>query len=173
MKSKIIFTFFIFNFVFGQTDKLPDWFLNSYKSLNLDSKFEQSKLLNPNFLLIDLNGDKLVDVAIGVRERETKKTGILVINQNSNNFFIIGANSRFGKIGFDDFNELDWVTNWEILKDKTAYETKFDNGDIIGSQKINLKFNSISIWKAEDGSALYGGIIYWDGKKYSWIHQGE
>jgi hypothetical protein len=25
----------------------------------------------------------------------------------------------------------------------------------------------------EDGAALASGIIYWNGKKYIWIHQGE
>lgn len=65
------------------------------------------------------------------------------------------------------------MDGWKIIKDKVVYETKFDNGDIIGSIKRNLKNNSISVWQTQDGSPLAGGIIYWAGTKYSWIHQGE
>ena len=86
---------------------------------------------------------------------------------------MFGAGVKFGKPGFDDFTDTNWLDGWKIINDRIVYETRFDNGDIIGSDPRKLKYAGISIWQNQDGSPLAGGIIFWNGKKYGWIHQGE
>ena len=85
--------------------------------------------------------------------------------------FLFGAGTKFGS-GSDNF---EWAGKWTIYKKKTAHETQFDenSGDIIGSKEIKLKRPALLVEDIEDGAAIAGGIIYWDDKKYIWIHQGE
>ena len=159
--------------VYAQNKVVPEWFSQTFKSKGLNAKYDLAKFAKPSFFQTDLNGDKIEDVVALVINKVSKKTGLLIIHKGSNQYYLIGAGTKFGKIGFDDFDEMKWMDGWKIIKDRVVYETKFDNGDIIGSIKRNLKNNSISVWNTQDGSPLYGGIIYWNGTKYSWIHQGE
>jgi hypothetical protein len=158
---------------FAQSAEMPKWFLDDFKSLKLNDKFVVSPFPRPAFLAADFNGDGADDVAVLVVAKNSKKKGPLIINQNLKAFYVIAASSKFGKSGFDEFDDLDWLDGWELFTDKTAYETKFDNGDIVGSTPRKLKYTAISMWKSEDGAPVYGGLIYWDGQKYDWIHQGE
>jgi hypothetical protein len=53
---------------------------------------------------------------------------------------------------------------------KVTQETTFDSeGDVNGSKEVILERPAISIRETE-GS---GGLIYYDGKKFIWIHQGD
>ena len=42
-----------------------------------------------------------------------------------------------------------------------------ENGELIDSKPILLEFPSINILKSESG----GGIIYWNGNEFEYIHQ--
>lgn len=44
---------------------------------------------------------------------------------------------------------------------------------MIGGKEVKLSHHGILVEDYEDGGFLTGGIIYWNGKKYIWIHQGE
>jgi hypothetical protein len=68
-----------------------------------------------------------------------------------------------------------WLDKWNIYKQKTAQETQFDpkSGDMLGSKTVKLLRPGLLVEHQEDGATLAGGIIYWNGKKYVWIHQGE
>jgi hypothetical protein len=126
--------------------------------------------LKPSFLQSDFNGDGITDIATLVTEKKTKKTGILLIHGGSNQYFVLGAGTKFGN-GGDDFK---WARGWHLYKDKIAYEQLFNkDGDMLGCKKIKLVRAVFFIYDLEDGEPNSGGIIYWDGKKYIWIHQGE
>lgn len=153
--------------------KLPDWFMSIYKSRGLISQYNLENFLRPAFLLGDFNGDKIQDAATLIVNKKNGKKGILIIHGRSQNYFIIAAGSKFGKIGFDDFDDIKWISNWSIFKDKVAYETKFDNGDIVGSIPRKMKNQGILIWENQDGAPLTGGIVYWNRNRYAWLHQGE
>lgn len=157
--------------LYSQSIPLP--FLSSFKQNKLDDKYEIRKYLKPSFLLADFNGDGITDISILVSEKKTQKKGMIVLFGNSTQYFVFGAGTKVGKIGFDDSDDLKWMGSWKVFKDKIAYETKFDNGDIIGSIKRRVGNKGISMWSLEDGEPLAGGIIYWNGKKWIWIHQGE
>lgn len=171
MKS-IFFLTLIFTtaIVRGQIQNLPQWFSEAYKS-RLDKKYEIRSLLKPAFIQADFNGDGEQDVAVWVAEKASNRKGILVIHGKTNDYFIFGAGIKFGN-GSDDFK---WADKWALYTKKTASETQFDktSGDIIGGKQVSLARPGIIIEDYEDGAAISGGIIYWNGKKYIWIHLGE
>jgi hypothetical protein len=157
----------ITNFVIGQEKNCPDWFLKAMIKYGLNSKYELSPYIKPAFLQSDFNGDNIIDCAALIKEKSTKKVGILLIHSKDLKFYIFGAGNDFGN-GSDNF---DWLKMWKVYDDKTAYETQFDkdSGDIIGSKIVNLTRPAIDVEDME----IAGGLIYWDGHKYIWIHQGE
>ena len=172
MKSLLILIFTISSLqLYSQS--IPSQFLTSFKQDKLDARYQINEYLKPSFLLADFNGDGITDISILVAEKKTKKKGMIVLFGSSTQYFVFGAGTKVGKIGFDDSDDLKWMGGWEIFKDRVAYETKFDNGDMVGSTKRRLNNKGISMWSLEDGEPLAGGIIYWSGKKWIWIHQGE
>jgi len=146
----------------------PPEFFKSFKRLNLDKKYEIASYLKSSFLQADFDGDGVKDVVALVIERKTKKKGILLISGTK--YFVFGAGTNFGN-GSDDFK---WAGGWKIYNKKTAYETMVNiDGDLIGSKIRKLKRTAFFIYQLEDGEPVSGGIIYWNGKKYIWIQQGD
>lgn len=124
----------------------------------------------PSFIESDFNGDGIKDIAILIIQKTTKKRGVLLMHGGSNQNFVFGAGNKFGN-GSDDFK---WLKGWSLYKQKVAYETTFTkDGDISGSKKIVLLRPALYVHNLEDAQPTAGGLIYWNGKKYIWIHQGE
>ena len=155
------------------SQSIPTQFLASFKQNKLDARYQIKGYLKPSFLLADFNGDGMPDISILITEKKTQKKGMVVLFGNSKQYFVFGAGIKVGKIGFDDTDDLKWMERWKLFKDRIAYETKFDNGDMVGSIKRKLTNKGIEMWSLEDGEPLAGGIIYWNGKKWIWIHEGE
>lgn len=166
--STLLTLTFISTLVFGQS-KSVSGFEEVFKGTEL-SKYQPLSFLKPSNIESDFNGDGTKDIAILIIQKTTKKRGILIILGNSNQHFIFGAGTKFGN-GSDDFK---WLKEWGLYKDKIAHETTFTkDGDILSSKKINLLRPALYVHDLEDGLPLGGGLIYWTGKKYIWIHQGE
>lgn len=155
----------------SQTATLPNWFSDTFKSKGLDKKYVIATFLKPSYLQADFNGDATLDIAVFVFDKATRKKGILLIHGKTYEQFVFGAGTAFGNGGKD----FKWADKWKLYTKKTAFETQFDeeSHDIIGAKEINLARPGILIENYENGAALAGGIIYWNGKKYVWIHQGE
>jgi hypothetical protein len=147
---------------------IPSAFNKTFTQLGLDKKYERSAFLSPTFIQADFNGDGVLDVVIPLISKNTKKSGIMIMHGNSTAYFVFGAGKNFGS-GSDDFK---WADKWMVYAKKTASETQFDknSGDIIGSKTVKLLRPGVLIESEEAGA---GGIIYWNSKKYIWIHQGE
>ena len=154
-------------------NNFPAWFSNAFEHHKLGDQLELKTFLSPGYLEADFNGDGVNDITATVIEKKSKKIGLIIIYGKTNEYMIFGAGKKIGKPGFDESDNLDWIRGWEVFKHSFAYETKFDNGDIVGSIKRKLNHKAISIWSVEDGEPLAGGIITFTGKKYIWIHQGE
>ncbi|MGN6419527.1 MAG: hypothetical protein ACTHMC_18650 [Pseudobacter sp.] len=154
----------------AQSKSLPEWAQTAFAKKGLDKKYTITSF-KPDQIKADFNGDKEADIAIPVVETSTKKKGILVIHGKTTEHYLLGAGREFGNVG-DDF---DWMDKWSLYKKKTASETQFDksSGDILGSKEVKLERPAILIQHAEKGSANAGGLIYWNGKRYTWIHQGS
>jgi len=149
----------------------PGWLRDSLKRKKLDMKYELNAYMKPAYVQEDLNGDGKPDIAALVIEKATHKKGILLVHNNSSEYYVFGAGTNFGE-GSDDFA---WAGKWYVYKKKSAYETMFDkkSGDVLGGKEIKLSHPCISVASVEDGAEVSGGLIYWTGKKYRWIHQGE
>jgi len=172
MKNLLII-FFAVSSLKLYSQSIPSKFVNSFKQNKLDSKYQIKGYLKPSFLLADFNGDGISDISILITEKKTQKKGMVVLFGNSTQYFVFGAGIKVGRIGFDDTDDLKWMERWGLFKKGVAYETKFDNGDMVGSIKRKLTNKGIEMWSLEDGEPLAGGIIYWNGKKWIWIHEGE
>jgi hypothetical protein len=118
------------------------------------------------FLEADFSGDTKRDVAVWVERKDNGKKGILFFIDGVMDPMIVGAGTELGDAG-DDFK---WAGIWEIVDAKFTEETTFsEDGDVNGSKPVTLERPAISIREIE-GS---GGLIYFDGKIFTWIHQGD
>lgn len=156
-----------------QNVDMPTWFVDVYKQKKINEKYVFKAFLKPAFLQADFDGDGIADIAALIVDKRTNNKGILLITGKTYKSIVFGAGNKIGKLGFDDFDNFNWIGGWKIYNQKIAYETKFDNGDIVGTIKKKLPNRGLSIWSLQDGEPLAGGIIYWNGKGWSWIHQGE
>jgi hypothetical protein len=167
---KTILVSIILFFLLQQPLNYPSWFENVFKINGLDKKYELYSFLKPDFLEADFNGDGSKDVAVVIIQKSTKRKGILIIHSKSNDYFVFGAGTSFG----DDstYTDYSWADHWEIYSKKYADVPQFDktSGDILESHKVKIPHLGILIKNDEMGA---GCIIYWTGKKYAWVHQGE
>jgi hypothetical protein len=135
----------------AQQSSLPSWFTTEFRQLKLGDKYAIKGYIKPAFLQADFNGDGIKDVAVLAIEKKTGKKGIVVILGGTFKYFVFGAGTEVGKAGFDGSDDLKWMEKWGTYKQKIAYETKFDNGDMVGTTKRKLINKGIEMWSLEDG----------------------
>ena len=122
----------------------------------LAKNYSVSFHMNPFYLHGDFNGDGKIDVAVLVKQPSTGKVGIAIINGASDKITILGTGTAIGN-GGDDF---EWMDSWEIyLKDRM----------VNGTSVPKLRGDALLVSKSEAASAL----IYWNGKRYVWLQQGD
>jgi hypothetical protein len=122
----------------------------------LAKKYELSFRMDPFYLRGDFNGDNKMDVAALVKQRSTGKLGIAIVNGATGKVIILGAGTAIGN-GGDDF---EWMDSWEIYpKDRMTSRTSIPK----------LHGDAFLVSKSESASAL----IYWNGKRYIWLQQGD
>jgi hypothetical protein len=146
------------------TDSLPDWAQNRYAEY--EHSFPRSYQLFPSFLESDFMGDMETDIAIFVSNKSSKKKGILFLSNNTDQMLLAGAGNSIGSAG-DDFS---WAETWKVFDERIADETTFEsNGEISGSRIVKLGRPAISISQTEGA----GGLIYFDGQEFVWIHRSD
>ena len=119
----------------------------------------------PGFLEKDFTGDGSLDIAIFASKKSNEKKGVLFLLGDSDLMFLIRSGNSLDSAG-DNF---EWADSWEVFDQHMTYETTFlENGDIKGTQEVKLDHAAISIREDEDS----GGLIYYNGEKFVWIHQG-
>lgn len=161
---RTLFISFMILFPFkGIAQELPKW---AKQKLNTqESVFIVNDSFSPTFYEADFDGDGKSDIAIAVKNKlKNDKSGIIFYLKNDT-YFLAGAANGFGNAG-DDFS---WVDEWNIFNERKTYQITFkEDGDIDGEEEVLLKNPAISIRQSE-GS---GGLIYFNGEKFIWIHQG-
>jgi hypothetical protein len=122
----------------------------------LAKNYELSFRMDPFYLRGDFNGDGKIDLAVLVKQRSTGKLGIAIVNGATGKVIILGAGNAIGN-GGDDF---EWMDSWEMYsKDRVASGTSIPK----------LHGDALLVSKIESASAL----IYWNGKRYIWLQQGD
>ena len=128
---------------------------NSSRARNYDFSFH----MKPFYLRGDFNGDGKIDVAVLVKQHSTRKLGVAIVDGASDKVTILGAGTAIGN-GGDNF---DWMDSWQIyFKDRAAREAGETNVP-------RLRGDALLVSKSEAASAL----IYWNGKRYVWLQQGD
>lgn len=164
MKVLSAFGLFIISFAVNAQSELPYWAQERLKKL--DGRYVPIDYLKPMVLEADFSGDSNSDLAILIEEKFDKKKGILILFAKTEKFFIVGSGNNLGPAG-DNF---DWAGEWGLFIGASTQETTFKkDGDIDGSREVALERPAIRI-RQEEGS---GGLIYFNGQKFVWIHQGD
>jgi hypothetical protein len=140
----------------GHPHDIPELIDRAITNGSLAKNYDVSFHMNPFYLRGDFNGDGKIDVAVLVKQRSTGKVGIAIINGASDKITILGAGTAIGN-GGDNF---EWMDFWEIYsKDRMAS----------GTSVTKLRGDALLVSKSEAASAL----IYWNGKRYVWLQQGD
>jgi len=108
---------------------------------------------NPCVLQGHFDGDNTLDTAVMVIDIPTEKYGVAILAGNGENH-AFGAGSPIGNGGDD----LDWVDIWALAPFPKAVK-------VTGSRPTH----ALHLEKSESAS----GLVYWDGKTFVWLQQGD
>jgi hypothetical protein len=142
-----------------QRQDIPRWVVDLFSAKNLDAQYEFALSLNPPYLTADFNGDGRLDVAVLVKQRATGKLGIAIFHGATSKATILGAGTPIGN-GGDDFA---WMDSWQVYSKVRAAHAEGESG------VAKLRGDALLVSKKEAASAL----IYWNGKRYVWLQQGD
>jgi hypothetical protein len=138
---------------------IPQWVVQLFSAKHLDAQYDFVFALNPSYLSADFNGDGKIDVAVLVKQRSTGKLGIAMVHAVINNIVILGAGTPIGN-GGDDFS---WMDSWQVYSKARAAHAEGETGAPL------LRGDALLVGKSEAASAS----IYWNGKRYVWLQQGD
>jgi hypothetical protein len=138
---------------------IPEVVKNAITNGSLAKNCDISFQIEPFYLEWDFNGDGKIDVAVPVKQRSTGKLGIAIVHAGTGNVPIVGAGIPIGN-GGDDF---EWMDSWQLYSKNRAAHAAGEAG------ARRLHSDALLVSKSEAASAL----IYWNGKRYVWLQQGD
>jgi hypothetical protein len=136
--------------------EIPELIDRAIATGSLGKQYELSFRVKPLYLRGDFDGDAKVDMAVLVKQHATGKFGIAIINGATNKLIVLGAGTVLGN-GGDDF---EWMDSWEIYSKERVAK---------GTSTPKIHGDALLVSKSEAASAL----IYWNGKRYVWLQQGD
>jgi hypothetical protein len=141
---------------------IPRWVRTEFTNRNLDDRYNIIFELFPYTLQGDFNGDGRRDVAIQIQDKKSGKNGIAIFHGKrtqviSTPITILGAGNDCGKAGTD----FQWINLWNIIKHRDLVQQFGKN------RPSEIEGDVITIAKRDS----IGGIIYWDGRKYTYTIQ--
>ncbi|HEU5236384.1 MAG TPA: hypothetical protein VFU37_04535 [Pyrinomonadaceae bacterium] len=143
----------------AQQDDIPEAVSRAIANGPLAKNYDISFQVNPFYLRADFNGDGKTDTAVLVKQRLSGKIGIAIIHGASDKITILGAGTAISN-GGDDF---DWMDSWQVYSKGRAAQQA-------GETSVPpLRGDALLVSKSEAASAL----IYWTGKRYAWLQQGD
>ena len=147
-------------------EALPEWAQAQWAKAGIGNTFSRSTYAKPGLLRADFNGDGKPDVAVLVTRKGTGSRGIVVLHQGLTQYHVLGAGPETGSSILH--GNFEWVDHWTLYTKPTTHENLFaPSGDLSGSRQVRLQRPAIEISAEEQG----GGMIYWNGKVYIWLHQ--
>ncbi len=143
-----------------------DVYLERFKNTELDSLYEISNKIHPNYLKADFDGDGKDDIVYLIKEKQSGKIGLIFLHQN-NLVYVIAAGNEFNS----QWDEMNWLAIFELDNNKVQYEMLIDEetSDIIGDKEVIIPNIGIRI-REDEGS---GGLLYFEKGEYKYLHQGD
>jgi hypothetical protein len=126
---------------------------------SLAKAYDISSQIEPSYLQADFTGDGKNDVAVLVKQRASGKPGIAIIHGGTSKPAILGAGVAIGN-GGDDF---EWMDYWQVYPKGRVTRGSGEKAT------AHLRGDALLVGKSEAASAL----IYWNGKRYVWLQQGD
>jgi hypothetical protein len=140
----------------AQDDDMPQALRKAIVNGSLPKSYDVSVHVKPFNLQGDFDGDGKADVAVLVKQRSTGKVGVAIIHGETDKVTILGAGTAIANGG----NDFEWMDSWEVYsKDRV----------VSGTSVPKLHGDALFVSKSEAASAL----IYWNGKRYVWLQQGD
>ncbi|MBI1806619.1 MAG: hypothetical protein HYR76_06155 [Ignavibacteria bacterium] len=138
---------------------IPKAVRTEFTAQHVDDRYTITYQLYPYYLKGDFNGDGRRDFAIQITEKSTGKAGVAIFHGKkpqalSTQVIIAGAGKPLGKAGDD----LRWVNFWNVDRKRKGSLEMWDKS------LQTLKADALTMGRRDSTS----GLIYWDGKKYSW-----
>ncbi len=118
--------------------------------------------INPFYLRGDFDGDGHPDYAILVVAKKDRSRGIAIWLSSQKKIFVLGAGQPF-KINGDESADLDFLNVWRV------YEKRPVEPGVEAGPPPKLIGEAILAGKRESAN----GLIYWNGKIFSWYQQGD
>jgi len=143
----------------AQLHDVPETVKRAIANGSLAKDYDVSFHVNPFYLHGDFNGDGKIDISVLVKQRSTGKLGIAVIHGATDKVTILGAGVGIGN-GGDDF---EWM----------------DSGQIYPNDRVTRGAGQTTIPRLHGEALLVGNseaasaLIYWNGKHYVWLQQGD
>ena len=147
------------NNVASPCSNLPGWVTGAAESAQLPRRYELSPHLNPFFQSGDFNGDRKLDVAVLVRSKTTRQTGIVIFLYGGAKPVVLGAGSAFQNGGAD----FSWMDNWSVYPKQDVHKSRWE------TKPPAPKGDALWVAKSESASAF----IFWDGKQFVWYQQSD
>ncbi|PJJ17998.1 hypothetical protein CLU90_1179 [Janthinobacterium sp. 67] len=138
--------------------QLPAWATQQLDSLAKREGIEVSARINPFVLRGDFDGDGKGDLAVLVKNKDSKKEGIVFLFRQKTAPLIVGAGHALSN-GGDDFA---WLEVWQA-EDKGSLQHSY--------HEKSLKLKTDGIVVAKEGSA--SALIYIKDGKAVWQQQGD
>ncbi|MFD0962789.1 hypothetical protein [Pseudofulvibacter geojedonensis] len=170
MKRIVLLFIILFLVACKKQSKVDVDFISDFKSEELLSdKYLLSSQIEPNILTADFNGDGKDDKVTIIQEKASQKIGLL-FQHSDGSHYIVGAGKVFTDDGWDDMN---WLGVFEIDRNKKQeefiYSESNESEELFEIKEIKIPNIGVVI-REEEGS---GGLLYFNGKEYQYLHQGD
>ncbi|NCT93101.1 MAG: hypothetical protein GXC72_01650 [Chitinophagaceae bacterium] len=135
-----------------------------------DTSYSIAANHQPYILTGYFNDDQVPDTAVILKEKAGLNEVLLIKHGNTDQVFLL----RNGKALGQEFNNFNWVGQFQLIPKGTKIWNNVVDGDLVGEEevpenkKITLTTDGILIHQAE---ACGGGIIYFKDGKYQWVQQ--
>ena len=146
----------------GQEENLPDDVLKEFELGPFADTYRVSFRLQPPYLRGDFDGDGKPDYAIPIESISDHLKGIGIWLSTQRKIFVLGAGQPFA-FGSSVEKDLNAIYMWEVHEKKPVTQRAG------AGLPPKLLGDALAVRKTGGAS----GLIYWDGKNFTWYEQGE